>query len=108
MSPNDAEGLERDGIAASPGIAIGPAYVLRRERLVIPEYRIRSNQIDAEVCRLDAAFEETRQELENIREGMEGTGLLSDIFSAQFLFLDDPTLREHAAVRIRERHPRPR
>jgi len=28
---------ERRGIPVSPGIAIGPAYVLRRERIVIPE-----------------------------------------------------------------------
>jgi len=31
--------IDRKGIAASRGIVIGPAYVLRRARLVIPEYR---------------------------------------------------------------------
>ena len=93
---------ERLGVAASPGIAIGPAYVLRRERLIIPEYRIEKDQVDSEVARLHQAFEETRERLQGIREGMEGTGLVGDIFDAQFLFLKDPTLLEHATLNIRE------
>jgi len=92
----------RRGVAASPGISIATAYVLRRERLVIPEYRIEPAQIEDEVGRLEGAFEEVRARLEEIREGMEGTGLVGDIFNAQFLFLEDPTLREQALVNIRE------
>ena len=53
-------GAERQGIPVSPGIAIGPAYVLRRERIVIPEHRIRDEQIDGEVERLRMAFVDTR------------------------------------------------
>ncbi len=94
---------ERQGIAASPGIAIGPAFVLRRERLVIPEFRIEADQIEEEVARLDRAFDETRTRLEEIRAGMGETGLLGDIFNAQFLFLEDPVLREQAIGDIRER-----
>jgi len=92
---------ERRGIPASPGIAIGPAFVLRRERLVIPEYRISADQVNAEVKRLERAFRDTRERLEAIREGMKDTGLVADIFDAQFLFLKDPTLLEHASRNIR-------
>ncbi len=92
----------RRGVAASPGISIGPAYVLRRERLVIPEYRIEPGQVEAEVNRLQRAFLQVRGLLEEIREGMKDTGLVADIFDAQFLFLEDPTLLEHALRNINE------
>jgi phosphotransferase system enzyme I (PtsI) len=95
-------GAERQGIPVSPGIAIGPAYVLRRERIVIPEHRIRDEQIDGEVERLRMAFVATRHRLEEIRGSMHGTGLVGSIFDAQFLFLEDPTLIQHAEADIRE------
>ena len=60
-------GSERQGIPVSPGIAIGPAYVLRRERLVVPEHRIRDEQVDGEIERLRMAFAETRHRLDDIR-----------------------------------------
>jgi len=94
-------GLRR-GIAASPGIAIGPAYVLRRERLIVPEYRVSPEEIDAEVARLRAAFRATRALLEEVRAQMQGTALVGSIFDAQFLFLEDPTLLENAVRHIRE------
>ncbi len=92
----------RHGVAASPGISIGPAFVLRRERLVIPEYRIEPAQVDEEIDRLKRAFSEVRARLEEIRAGMSETGLVGDIFNAQFLFLEDPTLLDQAVHNIRE------
>jgi len=96
------QGSERRGTPVSPGIAIGPAYVLRRERLVVPEHRIRDEQADGEVERLRIAFTETRAKLDDIRRGMQGTGLVGTIFDAQFLFLEDPTLLQHAESNIRD------
>ncbi len=93
---------ERSGIPVSPGIAIGPAYVLRRERIVIPERRIRPDQVEHEIDRLRVAFAETRAKLEEIRRGMQGTGLVGTIFDAQFLFLEDPTLIVPTEANIRE------
>lgn len=92
----------RHGVAASPGISIGPAFVLRRERLVIPEYRVEPAQVDEEIDRLKRAFAEVRARLEEIRGGMSDTGLVGDIFNAQFLFLEDPTLLDQAVCNIRE------
>ena len=77
-----ARSREWRGIPVSPGIAIGPAYVLRRERIVIPEHLIRDEQTDGEVERLRMAFAETRTKLEEIRRGMQGTGLVGTIFDA--------------------------
>jgi phosphotransferase system enzyme I (PtsI) len=96
--------LARRGLAASPGIAIGPAFVLRRERMVIPERRITPQEVEGELARLRNAFRETRARLEQIRAGMQDTGLLGDVFDAQFLFLEDPTLAEYAERNIRDLH----
>ncbi len=93
---------ERRGAPASPGIVIGPAYVLRRERLVIPEYHLEPHQVPAEIERLEAAFREARTRLEGIRESMHETGLVGEVFDAQFLFLEDPTLLEHARRDVQE------
>lgn len=97
-------GEERRGLAASPGIAIGPAYVLRRERLVIPERRIAKNEVKREIERLHAALASTRETLDQIRDGLEATGLVGSIFEAQFLFLEDPTLIDSAVEAIRDQH----
>ena len=80
---SEAPALRR-GLPASPGIALGPAYVLRRERLVIPEHRIQPASQRAEIARLERAFEQTRDELQAIRRDMETTGLVGDVFDAQF------------------------
>lgn len=93
---------ERNGVPASPGIAIGPAFVLRREGLVIPEYHIEAAAVDGELARLRRAFEETRARLREIRVAIEGSGLVANLFDAQFLFLEDPALLESAERSIRD------
>jgi phosphotransferase system enzyme I (PtsI) len=99
--PLDAE---RRGVGASPGIAIGPAYVVRRERLIIPEFHVSDAQVHSEIERLEHAFQQAREALAQIRAGMGTAGLLGNIFDAQFLFLEDPTLLDHTTRRIREEH----
>jgi phosphotransferase system enzyme I (PtsI) len=95
---------ERRGVGASAGIAVGPAYVVRRERLIIPEFRVSDAHVDGEVERLERAFQQTRQTLAQVRAGMSATGLLGNIFDAQFLFLEDPTLLDQTVRRVREDH----
>ena len=94
---------ERRGLAASPGIAIGPAYVLRRERLIIPERQLDPREVEGEIERLHRAFAQTRETLNEIRGGLEATGLVGTIFEAQFLFLEDPQLIENTVSNIRDR-----
>jgi phosphotransferase system enzyme I (PtsI) len=93
---------ERRGSPASPGIAIAPAYVLRRERLVIPEYQIDASHVEAEVERLERAFAKARADLERIRAELEGIGIVGNILDSHLLFLGDPTIRDQALRDIRE------
>lgn len=59
--------LALHGKGVSNGIAIGRAYVLRRERLKVPEYVVPAPFVEDEVSRFLAAVESTRQELAEIR-----------------------------------------
>lgn len=78
------------GIGVSPGLAIGRAVILtlRTEAIRFP---IPPERVDREVAALHAAREQSRQQLQDIRErvlrarGME----LAAIFDAQILMLDD-------------------
>ena len=55
----------RDGIPASPGIVIGPAYVLRWEMPRVPHVTVSPEQVPEEVAR----FEEARRwAQERVRE----------------------------------------
>lgn len=56
------------GIAASPGISIGTAFVLERARITIPRYWISNNEVEKENKRFKKAVQKTKEELQNIKE----------------------------------------
>jgi phosphotransferase system enzyme I (PtsI) len=47
------------GIGASPGIAIGRAYLLDRRRVKTPKMHIAPEAIEVELARLDAAIKQS-------------------------------------------------
>lgn len=88
------------GIAASPGIGIGPV-ALYRPRL--PEVRKRTvTDVEAEQQRLDAAVAAARQEIEAVeaRARRQVGEAEAAIFQAHQLFLQDPALVGAAKQRI--------
>lgn len=63
------------GIAASPGIAMGRLCIIDRRRAVVPEYQISSEAVSHETARLTQAIEDTRIELETLKNRLaESTG----------------------------------
>lgn len=63
------------GIAASPGIAMGRLCIIDRRRSVVPEYQISSEAVSHETARLVRAIEDTRIELESLKNRLaESTG----------------------------------
>lgn len=82
------------GIAASPGIAIGPAYVIATERYVPPAEQADHPQAEAE--RFRQAVAKAAAELEQIRQAtLERLGEeKAEIFEAHLLVLEDPDLIE--------------
>jgi phosphotransferase system enzyme I (PtsI) len=87
---NDSRILQ--GIGVSPGIAIGPVYVMHTEMPEITHRVISSDEVEPELFRLRKAISDVRRELELLREhtlihaGKEE----AKIFGAQILMLEDP------------------
>jgi phosphotransferase system enzyme I (PtsI) len=83
--------LERRGAAASPGIGIGPAYVVDRRRVQVPHQKIEKSETEAEVTRFRTALRETHDQIEGVKSRL-GHGEHRQILKAQQLMLRDPDL----------------
>ncbi|MGN6280030.1 MAG: phosphoenolpyruvate--protein phosphotransferase [Sphingomonas sp.] len=82
------------GVAAAPGMAIGPAFLLRSDTIVVPEHAANPT---AEAQALDAAKAAVRTALdaESRREGPQ-----AEIAAAHRALLDDPMLGDVAGASI--------
>lgn len=101
--PTQKEEKRVQGIAASPGITQGPAFLFFRNEPPIPMRDLDPNEIPVEVDRFLAAIEKAKQEIENLRkEYIENTGGVQEgiIFEAHTLILEDPTLIEKTISNI--------
>jgi phosphotransferase system enzyme I (PtsI) len=90
------------GIAVSPGVAVGRAVILtlRTEAIRFP---IPPERVDREVAALHAAREQSRHQLQDIRDRVQkARGVeLAAIFDAQILMLDDTSFVGRAEEIIR-------
>ncbi len=82
------------GVGVSDGIAIGRVHIIERERFDIPEYRIESTQVEAEVERLSQAVANAKQQLRAIRDHIPSTTSvdISAFIDTHLLMLDDAAL----------------
>ncbi len=95
------------GLATARGFASGPAFIYRGDgEIAVPEYRIASDQTEAEVVRLMRAINETRRDLENLisvlRERTGGDDV--NVFDCHLMILDDPELRRGTLRYINEEY----
>ncbi|WP_312944323.1 phosphoenolpyruvate--protein phosphotransferase [Stutzerimonas kunmingensis] len=86
------------GIAAAPGIAIGP--VLVRKPQVI-DYPKRGESPAAELQRLDAALDKVHAEIGTLIDESQ-VASIRDIFTTHQAMLKDPALREEVQVRLQK------
>ena len=101
----DAGGeIRRHGISASPGIAIGRAFVVDADRLVVPRTRV--DDVESEVSRFEGALETTRGEILEICADM--TERMGEdharIFDSHLMMLSDDTVVGATIERIRAQH----
>ncbi|WP_146573120.1 phosphoenolpyruvate--protein phosphotransferase [Botrimarina hoheduenensis] len=98
--------LRLQGIAVSPGVAIGEALVLDNEGFRIPRRFVSRDGVEVELERLAQAIQDTVDEIEVNRQRIAER--LGDdygaIFSAHIQMVNDPRLREELEASIRERH----
>lgn len=90
----------RQGIGVSPGIAIGPAYIVEAERPSIPEYTVSDTEI--EVARLEQAVDRVRRDLTALhhRTLAELGEPDAKIIHAHLMLLDDGEVRDTLNQRI--------
>ncbi|WP_241754884.1 phosphoenolpyruvate-protein phosphotransferase PtsI [Koleobacter methoxysyntrophicus] len=91
------------GIAASPGIAIGHAYVLKEEEILINTQNISESEVDKEIKTFEEAVLKSKQQLERIktRTELEMGKDKAEIFKAHIMVLEDPALIEEVKQKIR-------
>lgn len=93
------------GIAVSPGIAIGEALVIDNEGFLISRPSVLRGAVEDELRRFDLALEAAAEEVEQNRDSV--TAQLGEqvgtIFDAHLQMLRDPGLRQDIEMGIRER-----
>jgi phosphoenolpyruvate-protein phosphotransferase (PTS system enzyme I) len=99
-------GRIRDGTGASPGIVMGPAYVLRWEMPRVPHHALTAQEVDAEVRRFHEARSWAQDRIRMIQtHTIEHLGAVeAQIFEPQILMLDDIDLVEGTVAYIRDNH----
>jgi len=91
------------GIAASPGIAVGPVFLFQKHVPVINEKTVDPEGIDSEILRLGSAVDRSRRELSKIYDfAKQKLGEhQAKIFEAQVMILEDSVLFDSIDSRIR-------
>ncbi len=86
--------LSLHGLGISRGIAIGPAHVIARDQLDIPEYEIADGDVEREEQRLRSAVQAAQDQLRAIRRHVPaGTAAeITALIDAHLLMLDDAVL----------------
>jgi phosphotransferase system enzyme I (PtsI) len=93
---------EYQGIPASPGIALGPAFRFEQQTFGVDKKRI--DDLQLEVDRFNLACDAAKAELALIAQKAEteAGAQEAEIFQAHIMFLDDPALVDAVRGRIRE------
>jgi phosphotransferase system enzyme I (PtsI) len=92
------------GVGASPGLAIGPAFIVDRRRVKTPKRHIADEEVAAEMARFDAALGASHEQLERVKKKLserEGEDHFH-IIEAHQLILHDEHLVDPTRKRIAE------
>ncbi len=83
-----------NGIIGSGGIAIGRAYILKKETVTINKDLIDDNRLNAELNQVDEAVELTKAQIARIKEraSEDFSAEEAAIFEAHLMILEDPEL----------------
>lgn len=92
------------GMGVSRGIAIGNVHVIQKDQHDIREYKVKENEIDSEVKRLESAITCAREQLRAIRKHIpRATDTdIAAFIDTHLLMLEDSALTHEPARLIRE------
>ncbi|OUO57572.1 phosphoenolpyruvate--protein phosphotransferase [Candidatus Avelusimicrobium gallicola] len=94
------------GVAASPGVAIGPAVLLPGESFAVTRQYIEAGEVKAELQKISTAMQKTLAELDACEQKVLSTlgTEYANLMSTHKLILQDPSLKESVAKKIRTEH----
>jgi len=94
------------GIPASPGIAVGKAFLFDTRRFMVPEKKIRKDSLPKEIVRFEEALIKTRTEILEIQKKItkEMGSHHAEIFNAHLLVLEDRMLIEEVIGGLKKEH----
>ncbi len=96
--------ITRRGIPVSPGVALGPVFILDSTSFRIHSRKIRAGDVDSEIKRLqtalDAAIADARVEQQSVSSQLGSH--YGAIFEAHALLLEDPALLSEIERHIRD------
>lgn len=92
------------GIAASPGIAIGRAFLYDIEKYRVARYEVSESQVEDEIEQFKEAVQRTKNEILEVKKRVakEMSKEYAGIFGAHLLVLDDPFLIIEVIQKIRK------
>ncbi len=92
-----------NGVAVSPGIVIGKAFVMYGDAVMVEPRALRTDQVEAEVDKLNKAIRRTAEELQVFRtETAQRLGEKdASIFDVHQMLLQDETVQQEIVQRIR-------
>jgi len=96
--------MRMKGIAASPGIVIGKALILKKAKSDAKIETIPEDRINDEIDKLHKAIEQAKKEIKIIKDniGKEIGKERAEIFDAHMMMLDDPELISAFETKIME------
>ncbi len=100
----DRKPFELKGVPASPGVAIGRAFLLDSEEVSIPKQAVPAAAVPQEITRFKEALAQTRKEIEGIQAKIsKELGLEhAEIFNAHLMFLEDRVFINEVIGRLKE------
>ena len=104
--PSNREEKVLKGIGVSPGIVIGKAAILERQRTTFIPRRIPAGQIADEIKRFEEAIEKSKEQLEEVKQRILAKGFSqhSYILDVHLKVMDDRMLRDETITIIQEQH----
>ena len=95
------------GLGVSAGIAVGPAHVVERGLIDVPEYRIEDDAIEAEIARFGEAVSLSVSQIHSLQAKAEAlpeevAGQLRYLLDAHLLMLSGSRLVRGVEARIRD------
>ena len=95
------------GLGVSAGIAVGPAHVVERGLIDVPEYRVEDDAVDAEIARFHDAVALSASQIRQLQAQAEAlpeevAGQLRHLLDAHLLMLSGSRLVRGVETRIRD------